>query len=316
MKRLALALILISVLPTSANAAGVATFEVPGGADGPAIKAMMWTPCAAAPGDIKLGDLLVLPGVRDCPIAGEALPLIVISHGFGGSAVGHHDTAEVLADAGFAVVALNHPFDSDVNTSHSNAAAALTARPQDVKRLIDYMLGPSPVAVKLDHRRIGFFGFSRGGYTGLMLAGAVPDYPFWPPFWLLFHASALWGPTPVEQASDPRIKAFVIADPVAVFPTAENLRYVTAPIQLWASHEGGQGVTPDKVATVARNLPVKPEYQAVPNSTHLSFLMPCPPALAKAVPDICTDPAGFDREAFHKDFNAQVLAFLRKALAE
>ncbi len=316
MKRLALALILISVLPASANAAGVATFEVPGGADGPAIKAMMWTPCAAAPDDIKLGGLLVLPGVRDCPITGEALPLIVISHGFGGSAVGHHDTAEVLADAGFAVVALNHPFDSDDNISHSNAAAALTARPQDVKRLIDYMLGPSPVAAKLDHRRIGFFGFSRGGYTGLMLAGAVPDYPFWPPFWLLFHASALWGPTPVQPATDPRIKAFVIADPVTVFPEPENLKNITAPIQLWASHEGGQGVTPDRVAAVANSLPMKPEFQAVPNSTHMSFLMPCPPALAEAVPDICTDPAGFDRGAFHKDFDSQVLAFFRKTLSE
>ena len=220
----------------------------------------------------------------------------------------------MLADAGFAVVALNHPFDSDTNIRYSNAAAALTARPQDVKRLIDYMLGPSPVAAKLDPGRIGFFGFSRGGYTGLMLAGAVPDYPFWPPLWLLFHASAVWGPAPVQPATDPRIKAFVIADPVTVFPGPENLKNVNAPIQLWASHEGGQGVTPDKVAALAHNLPMKPEFQTVANSTHMSFLMPCPPALAKAVPDICTDPAGFDRDSFHKDFDAQVLAFFRKTL--
>ncbi len=44
--------------------------------------------------------------------------------------------------------------------------------------------------------------------------------------------------------------------------------------------------------------------------------MPCPPALAEAVPDICTDPAGFDRGAFHKDFDSQVLAFFRKTLSE
>ena len=76
MKRLTLALMLISVLPVSASAAGVATFEVPGGADGAPIKAVMWTPCTAAPGDIKLGGALVLSGVKDCPIEGEACRLL------------------------------------------------------------------------------------------------------------------------------------------------------------------------------------------------------------------------------------------------
>lgn len=316
MNRFAAALILMVLMPGPGHAAGIASLEIPADANGPAIKAMMWTPCAAAPENIALGGQFTLPGVRNCPIEADTLPLIVFSHGFGGSAIGHHDTAEVLADAGFAVVALNHPFDSDSNIRLSNAAAALTARPQDVKRVIDYMLGVSPIAAKLDARRIGFFGFSRGGYTGLMLAGAAPDYPFWPPLWLLFHASALWGPAPVQPTNDPRIKAFVIADPVTVFPGPENLRAVTAPIQMWASHEGGQGVTLDQVSAVARDLPVKPEFHAVPNSTHLSFLTPCPPALAKALPDICTDPPGFDREAFHKDFDAQVLSFFRKTLAD
>lgn len=316
MNRFAAILLLASFASTPGYAAGIVTFEIPADASSPTIKAMMWTPCATAPENITLGGQLTIPGVRNCPIEGDNLPLIVISHGFGGSAIGHHDTAEVLADAGFAVVALNHPFDSDANIRQSNAAAALTARPQNVKRVIDYMLGLSPVAAKLDARRIGFFGFSRGGYTGLMLAGAVPDYPYWPPFWLLFHASALWAPAPVQPAADPRIKAFVIADPVTVFPTPENLRAVTAPIQMWASQDGGQGVTPERVTAVVRDLPVKPEFHLVPNSTHLSFVFPCTAAIAKAVPEVCTDPPGFDREAFHKDFDAQVLAFFRKTLAD
>jgi len=42
--------------------------------------------------------------------------------------------------------------------------------------------------------------------------------------------------------------------------------------------------------------------------------MPPPPALAKAVPEICTDAPGFDRAAFHKEFNAAVLAFFRTQL--
>jgi transposase len=60
----------------------------------------MWSPCSKAPGEIDLGNTTV-PGVKDCPIGGEKLPLVVISHGRGGSFIGHHDIAEMLADAGF-----------------------------------------------------------------------------------------------------------------------------------------------------------------------------------------------------------------------
>jgi predicted dienelactone hydrolase len=38
--------------------------------------------------------------------------------------------------------------------------------------------------------------------------------------------------------------------------------------------------------------------------------------LAEAVPEICTDAPGFDRGAFHKKFNADVLAFFRAHLVE
>jgi hypothetical protein len=62
---------------------------------------------------------------------------------------------------------------------------------------------------------------------------------------------------------------------------------------------------------VDRNLPGKHEYHVVPNSGHFAFLIPCPPTWAKAVPEICTDAPGFDRFAFHKQFNADVLAFFR-----
>jgi len=48
---------------------------------------------------------------------------------------------------------------------------------------------------------------------------------------------------------------------------------------------------------------------------HSAFLAPCSPQLAAAVPRICTDdPAGFDRVAFHRDFNASVEMFFRERL--
>src|SRR5262249_53121869 len=118
----------------------------------------------------------VLTGVRDCSVDGEQLPLVVISHGRGGSFLGHYDTAETLADAGFIVAALCHPCDTPTGMSRSGDPSPLFGRPTHIKPLIDFMLRQPPVATKIDPQRIGFFGFSRGGYTGLVLIGANPDW--------------------------------------------------------------------------------------------------------------------------------------------
>jgi predicted dienelactone hydrolase len=66
---------------------------------------------------------------------------------------------------------------------------------------------------------------------------------------------------------------------------------------------------------VDRNLPAKHEYHVVPNAGHFAFVL-CPPAWAKAEPkpEFCTDAPGFDRGAFHKEFNAELLAFFRTHL--
>jgi predicted dienelactone hydrolase len=52
----------------------------------------------------------------------------------------------------------------------------------------------------------------------------------------------------------------------------------------------------------------------VPNAGHFAFLAPCTPALAAAAPEICRDPAGFDRAAFHREFNPAVVAFFKAKL--
>lgn len=107
MLRLAFAACLCLATPF-AQAAGLTFIQIPSAVAGPAIDAALWSPCAKSPEETKIGTLTV-PAVLKCPIIGEKLPLIVISHGYGGWYFGHHDTAEALADAGFLVVAINHP---------------------------------------------------------------------------------------------------------------------------------------------------------------------------------------------------------------
>jgi predicted dienelactone hydrolase len=73
-------------------------------------------------------------------------------------------------------------------------------------------------------------------------------------------------------------------------------------------------VDPEGTARVARSLPGKPDIHNVPAS-HFVFLAPCSPQLAAAVPRICTDaPVGFDRAAFHREFNASMIRFFREQL--
>jgi len=300
---------------TLAQASGFRFIEVPADGEGPVLRGAMWSPCSKAPGEIDLGNTTV-PGVKDCPIGGEKLPLVVISHGRGGSFIGHHDIAEMLADAGFVAAAINHPGDTASDLSRSSDLSVFIERPTDIKRLIDFMINASPAASRIDVEQIGFFGFSRGGYTGLVLVGANPDWA---------GASALCQQSPshiCEQVHrkefpaqplthDLRIKAAVIADPLAILFTTDSFASVKVPIQLWASERGGDGVIPHMVATVDSGLPLKHEYHVVPNSGHFAFLAPCPPPLAKDRPEICKDAPGFDRGAFHQQLNTDVLAFFR-----
>lgn len=312
------------LMATLVHAAGFRFLTMPAETSLPELKAAVWSPCREPVGEVKLRTM-TLPATQDCALAGDKLPLIVISHGYGGGFPGHHDTAEALADGGFVVVALDHPVDAGSSgMSRADTLAAFTERPADIKRVIDYMLNAWPDHAKLDPERIGFFGFSRGGYTGLVVAGGNP---------VLRKMMALCpessqnpscaelrrGEIPTSAfAHDARVKALVVADP-AFGPLfdPDGLKDVKIPIQLWASALSGEDrtggeVTLDYVSTILRDLPVKPDFHLVQNAGHFAFLPPCTPDLAQKRPNICTDRPGFDRGAFHTEFNAAALAFFRK----
>jgi predicted dienelactone hydrolase len=315
-----LVVITLCFTATLAQGAGFRFIDVPADADGPALKGAAWYPCSEPPAEVKLGTI-TLPAVKDCPLLGKKLPLVVVSHGRGGSFIGHHDTDEMLADAGFIVAAINHPGDTASDLSRSGDLSVFVERPNDIKRLIDFMIGGSALASNIDRENVGFFGFSRGGYTGLVLIGANPDFASAAP--LCQQSTAHFCGQILRKefsaqplAHDPRIKTAVIVDPLTIFFTADSFAEVKVPVQLWASEHGGDGVLPHSVDIVDQNLPSKHEYHIVPNAGHFSFLAPCPPALAKEVPQICVDATGFDRVAFHRQFNADVLAFLRMRLTD
>ncbi|WP_420212216.1 alpha/beta hydrolase family protein [Burkholderia aenigmatica] len=308
-----LSVALLCLSASVAHAAGVKFVSIPADAAGPELRAAIWTPCATPAQPLTIGPFL-LKGQRNCPTVGDKLPLVVISHGHAGTYFGHHDLAETLADAGYVVAAINHPGDTHTDMSHAADLRELVERPEDIKRLVDYMLANGPDAAHIDPARIGFFGFSRGGYTGLVLAGANPDFVHAhvacpDPAWLICKQIRDRDVPRQPLTHDPRIKAYVIADPMNEFPSADTLKGVHAPIQLWGSEAGGDGVEPETIPALANMLPKRPEFHVVPNSAHFAFLAPCSEQLAHISPEVCTDAKGFDRAAFHETLDTKALAF-------
>jgi predicted dienelactone hydrolase len=186
----------------------------PGGAP---LEAGIWYPSNASgvPQRIGLFEQTVAVGGA---IAGRGLPLIVMSHGSGGSFEGHYDTALALAEAGFVVAAVTHTGD---NYRDPSAFARHENRVRHITALVDYMLTSWRDRNLLDPARIGMFGFSAGGFTALVMIGAVPDMTRVVPYcaehpdeWACRKLNGTYvPPAPDAFVHDPRIAAAVIAAP-------------------------------------------------------------------------------------------------------
>lgn len=301
-----------------AAAAGLKLLQIPADAVGPAITVAAWYPSADPPLPVTFGPFTVR-AARDGMVRGHGLPLVVLSHGRGGSFVGHHDTAERLADAGFVVAALNHPGDTSLDKSRIGEMSVYIERPLDVKRVIDYMTGASPLAAAIDPGRIGLYGFSRGGYTGLVAIGANPDFARAIPL-CEGRTDKVCDQIRAQEfpkeplTHDRRIKAAAIADPLSVFFSADSFSGVTIPVQLWGSETGGDGVEPKTVEAVDAWLKAPHTFTKVAHAQHFSFFTVCPASIAERESLICKDPPGFDWADFHRRLNDELTAFFRAHL--
>ncbi|MBI5130153.1 MAG: alpha/beta fold hydrolase [Rhodopseudomonas palustris] len=313
-----LCILVLSCLTAPARSAGVQLLD-----SDPRLEGAIWYPCVAEPRAVELGRLSVqivstIDGVKDCPLTATKLPLVVLSHGRGGWFAAHIDVAEALADAGFVVAAINHPGDNGNDSSKRDTLSLWQSRPDDIVRLIDYVLNDWKDRAAIDRTKIGLFGFSLGGATGFLVAGVKPDFD------RLARvcnqqagicAQLANGEAPPAPSHDSRIRAAVIVDPPSTVFTADNLAAIGIPLQFWRSEQGGGGVDPAGTSRVAAALPGKPEIHAVP-AGHYAFLAPCTPQFAVALPRFCSDPAGFDRLAFHREFDATIVRFFKAHLVD
>lgn len=291
-----------------------ATAPVPGDK---ALAVTIWYPTDAPerPTPLALYSQSVAPGGAP---AGRGHPLVVISHGTGGSNTDHYDTARALAAAGFVVAAPTHTGDTRGDRSRSTR---ITERPAELSRVIDYMTHDWRGHDIVDAAKVGAFGFSSGGFTVLGAIGGEPDMATTtqhcaehPHFFDCATMRSLAGPPPkpAPVAHDARIRAAVVAAPALGFTFAPSgLTAVNIPVQLWRAEWDTVLPQPYYAEVVHRLLP-KAEYHVVPRAEHFDFMAPCTETLAKAAPSICVPT--IDRTAFHAGFNADVVRFFKKTL--
>jgi predicted dienelactone hydrolase len=297
-------------------------FDVAKTSAGEPLELAVWYPSGGSKQTLSIGptSMNVSP---DGPIAGDALPMIVISHGTGGSSLSHFDTAIALANAGYVVVAITHKGDNYKDQSRSTD---ILDRPRQISRVIDYMLQGWRNRASIDAARVGMFGFSAGGFTTLINIGGIADFSKIDPncnqfpsdfVCMLLATKGLGDGISMDQSNltESRIRAAVIAAPALGFTfSRDGLKNVQIPLQLWRAEKDLILPHPRYTQVVYDALPVKPDYQQVSNAGHFDFLAPCSKAFAQAVPFICESAPGFDRQQFHDSFNAAVLTFFQSTL--
>jgi predicted dienelactone hydrolase len=275
------------------------------------------------------------------PATPQRFPLVLLSHGTGGSSVSVGWLAQTLAEHGYIVAAVNH---------HGNTAAEEKYLPQgftlwwerarDLSVLLDRITSHPSLGARIDMSRIGVAGFSLGGYTALLLAGARTDRARWIEF-CAHHAAdpncvlpeeASFGMAEVIRVieSDPRAQqsikragdsyrdervraAFVLA-PVEV-PALDpaSLSQIGIPVSIIVGDADRQAVPEVNAVAAARQIPGA-RLERIPRGTHYMFLTRCTPYGKVVAHSICADPFGLDRVQVQRSVGSEAVQFFDAAL--
>lgn len=140
----------------------------------------------------------------------EKFPVILFSHGLGGSPTNSLPLVEELARRGYFVVALQHLDGEGRNRLRAPerwSEASFANRYSDIRNLLDALPNLRWANGRLDLARIGIVGHSLGGYTALGLAGG-------------------WG-----SWKDSRIRAAAVFSPFALpFQAKNTLGQINIPL--------------------------------------------------------------------------------------
>lgn len=316
------ALTVLNAAPAQAGV-GLVPLQVHEPTTGTRMPAMLFHPTAQQTGVTQVGPYRVQAAFA-APRPQQRHPLVLLSHGHGGSALGHHPLATALADAGYVVAAIEHAGDSHADQSGFGTERVLLGRAWHVSSLLDTLLQDPQLAALIDPQRVGVAGFSAGGHTSLMLLGAVPDLrnrerycqlqPQDPELCLQPAANA---PALSQRRAlaDPRIRAAFVMAPLGVFFDPPALQAVTRPVFVHAAMADTVLLPRWNALAVRDGVAALSGWRGVVGADHFVYLAPCPAPMAHALPTLCRDAAGIDRHQVQAQVAADAVAFFNRTLA-
>jgi len=262
-------------------------------------------------------------------------PLILLSHGTGGSALMMAWLGTALASHGYIAVAVNHPGNNALEDYTIQGFSYWWERPRDLSATLDYLLAESTFGPRIDPSRIGAAGFSLGGLTMMEIAGGIVELSRYqdfcnspkrdgmcidpPEFPGLLAKITEMSKTDLEfQAGlreaakshrDPRVRAvFAIAPALGPGFSPDSLEKITIPTAIVAGL-ADTNVPPDTSAKFfAAHIPGA-KLTLFTGVGHYTFLATCAEAGRRNRPDLCLDPAGVLRDDIHQQTADLALAF-------
>jgi predicted dienelactone hydrolase len=306
----------------------------------PAVATAVETPQVVGPAALPLFEAGM--AATDAPLAPagkKGFPLVLLSHGSGGSAIQMAWLGTALARAGFIAVAVDHPGNNSNGTMTPEGMALWWERATDLSQVLDMMLADETFGKQIDPRRVGAAGYSLGGYTVLELAGAQTDVA---EFLRACKADADLAVCHVPEArgmgepaeilrkvrqtsgeslarsgelySDDRIGAvFAIAPALGFTLTEESLRAVRLPVEMVVGDADNVAPAADNAQLVRGDLHGA-RVTLLPHVGHYTFLDTCTAAGKKTFDRYCRDEPGVNRDAVHERVAALAVEFFRRSL--
>lgn len=301
----------------------------------------VWYPTSAKEPVTRIGENAAFYGIDVIPNAtptGNHHPLIVLSHGYGGSWKNLSWLAAALAAKGYIVAAPDHPGTTTADKSPTEAAK-LWLRPNDMTRTIDFVLGHSALIGSVNDKRIAAIGHSLGGWTVMALIGAKLSpaqlrhdcqVPFSQTICGLIPRLGLDHPEADRQFSsslqDKRIRAVVALDAGLTRGfTEKSLAHLSVPVLLIAAGTNIADLPAEAESGRLGHILQKNDanLQILPNATHFSFMQLCKPDAARIIDEaspgegiICVDGKPHIRSQLHDAIERHIIHFLIRELNE
>lgn len=290
-------------------------------ADPAAVEQMQWIGSPDAPfakGAKAARDAALIAG-------SDKFPLVLLSHGIGGSSAMMAWFGAALASHGYIAAAVNHPGNNALEDYTLPGAVFWGQRAHDMSALLDVLLADSTFGPRIDPKRVGAAGFSLGGLTVLELAGGIAEFSRYQDFCkspkadgmctdtieypgLLAKVTDLVKTDSAMQAAfvenskshrDPRFRAiFAMAPALGPAFDPASLAKISVPTQIVAGAVDNVVPIETSAKFFAARIPGAQLtiYQAV---GHYAFLGTCAELGDRTQPRLCIDQAGILRDEIH-----------------